>query len=124
MILTNFPWVGGVSFLIYLSGLQAIPESVYEAGELEGLGAFKRLVYIDLPLLVSQIKYFIIIGVINGVPGIRYSADFRLERDRSGEHGAGVYALLLYVRFPRIRICGLHRRSAVRHYAGGQHGVQ
>ncbi|MBS1313768.1 MAG: sugar ABC transporter permease [Clostridia bacterium] len=67
MILTNFPWVGGVSFLIYLSGLQAIPESVYEAGELEGLGAFKRLVYIDLPLLVSQIKYFIIIGVINGV---------------------------------------------------------
>lgn len=67
MVLTNFPWVGGVSFLIYLSGLQAIPESVFEAGELEGLSAFRRVFCIDLPLLVSQIKYFIIIGLINGV---------------------------------------------------------
>lgn len=67
MVLTNFPWVGGVSFLIYLSGLQSIPESVYEAGELEGLTSLKRIVYIDLPLLVGQIKYFIIIGLINGV---------------------------------------------------------
>lgn len=67
MVLTNFPWVGGVSFLIYLSGLQSIPDSVYETGELEGLSAFKRVIYIDLPLLVSQIRYFIIIGLINGV---------------------------------------------------------
>ena len=51
----------------HLSGAHNLSQSVYEAGELEGLGAFKRLVYIDLPLLVSQIKYFIIIGVINGV---------------------------------------------------------
>ena len=67
MIITNFPWVGGVSFLIYLSGLQSIPESVYEAGEIEGLGAFTRVFRIDLPLLVNQIRYFIIIGLITGV---------------------------------------------------------
>ena len=67
MILTDFPWVGGVSFLIYYAGLQAIPSSVYEACELEGLSAFKRVFYIDLPLLVGQIKYFLIIGIINGV---------------------------------------------------------
>lgn len=67
MVLTSFPWVGGISFLIYLSGLQAIPESVYEAAELDGLSAFGRVLKIDLPLLVGQIKYFIIIGIINGV---------------------------------------------------------
>ena len=67
MALTNFPWVGGISFLIYLSGLQAIPESVYEAAELDGVSAFGRVFKIDLPLLVGQIKYFLIIGIINGV---------------------------------------------------------
>lgn len=67
MLLTNFPWVGGVSFLIYLSGLQAIPDSVYEAARLDGLGGFRRVFAIDLPFLVGQIKYFIIIGIINGV---------------------------------------------------------
>lgn len=67
LILTNFPWVGGVSFLIYYAGLQAIPQSVYEACDLEGVTGLKRIIYIDLPLLVGQIKYFIIIGIINGV---------------------------------------------------------
>ena len=67
MILTNFPWCGGVSFLIYFAGLQAIPESVYEACELEGLSPFKRVFLMDLPYLVGQIKYFVIIGLINGV---------------------------------------------------------
>lgn len=67
LIFTNFPWVGGVSFLIYYAGLQAIPQSVYEAGELEGITPLKRIFYIDLPLLVGQIKYFLIIGIINGV---------------------------------------------------------
>ncbi len=69
MIFTNFPWVGGVSFLIYLSGLQSIPESVYEAAELDGLSHFKRVFVIDLPFLVGQIKYFIIVGIISGVQG-------------------------------------------------------
>lgn len=69
MIFTNFPWVGGVSFLIYLSGLQSIPESVYEAAELDGLSRFKRVFVIDLPFLVGQIKYFITIGIIGGVQG-------------------------------------------------------
>lgn len=69
MIFTNFPWVGGVSFLIYLSGLQSIPESVYEAAELDGLSHFKRVFVIDLPFLVGQIKYFITIGIISGVQG-------------------------------------------------------
>ena len=63
----GFPWVGGVSFLIYYAGLQAIPESVYEAASLDGITPFRRVVSIDLAYLVGQIKYFLIIGIINGV---------------------------------------------------------
>ena len=67
LILTGFPWVAGTSFLIYLAGFQNIPISVYEAAELDGIGLMKRIFLIDLPLILSQIKYFVILGIIGGV---------------------------------------------------------
>jgi len=67
IMLTGFPWVGGTSFLIYLAGLQNIPESIKEAGILDGLTTFKRIVYIDFPYLAGQLKYFLILGIIGGL---------------------------------------------------------
>lgn len=67
MILTGFPWCAGTSFLIYLAGLNNIPESVYEALALDGITATKRIFYVDIPLLKSQIKYFVMMGIIGGM---------------------------------------------------------
>jgi len=67
MILTGFPWMGGTSFLIYLAGLNNISEEVYEAAALDGASILKRIIYIDLPLIKSQIKYFVVLGVIGGM---------------------------------------------------------
>lgn len=67
IIATNFPWVGGTSFLIYLAGLQGINRSVFEACEMDGLSGIKRICKIDLPLIKGQLKYFLIMGVIGGL---------------------------------------------------------
>lgn len=66
IIFTNFPWVGGTSFLIYLAGLQNIPQSVMEASQLDRCSPIKRIFKIDLPLITSQLKYFLIMGCIGG----------------------------------------------------------
>jgi len=67
IIMTNFPWVGGTSFLIYLAGLQNISPSVIEASKLDNCSTFKRIRKIDLPLLAPQLKYFLIMGIIGGI---------------------------------------------------------
>lgn len=67
MVLTGFPWAAGTSFLIYLAGLNNISEAVYEALDLDGITAWKRVFYIDLPLLKSQIKYFVMMGIIGAM---------------------------------------------------------
>lgn len=67
IILTNFPWVGGTSFLIYLAGLQNINKSVFEATRLDGITGLRRVFRIDLPLIKGQLKYFLIMGVIGGL---------------------------------------------------------
>lgn len=67
LILTNFPWVAGTSFLIYLAGLQNIPTEIIEASKLDGITIWKRIIHIDFPFLLGQIRYFLILGFIGGL---------------------------------------------------------
>lgn len=67
LILTSFPWVAGTSFLIYLAGLQNIPHEVIEAATLDGITLPKRILYIDMPFILGQIRYFLILGFIGGL---------------------------------------------------------
>jgi ABC-type sugar transport system permease subunit len=67
IIFMGFPWVGGTAVLIYLSGLMNISTEVIEASVLDGAGKFRRILHIDLPLIVGQIRYFLIFGIIGGL---------------------------------------------------------
>jgi raffinose/stachyose/melibiose transport system permease protein len=64
LIFMGFPWVGVVSVLIFLAGLQSIPGSVYEAADLDGCGPFKRCLYIELPMIMSQIRLSLVLMII------------------------------------------------------------
>ncbi|WP_166351983.1 carbohydrate ABC transporter permease [Phytoactinopolyspora limicola] len=56
-------WMGlGISALIMLAGLLDIPESYYEAAELEGANWFQRTWYITLPLMKNIFLYLLIAG--------------------------------------------------------------
>ncbi|MCI5744708.1 MAG: sugar ABC transporter permease [Erysipelotrichaceae bacterium] len=64
IIILGFPWTNGTSILIYISGLNAMSDEVIEASQLDGCGTFKRIFKIDFPLLLGQIRYFFIFGLI------------------------------------------------------------
>ncbi|MHB1454679.1 MAG: carbohydrate ABC transporter permease [Saccharofermentanales bacterium] len=67
IIFMGFPWIGGTSVLIYMSGLMNISGEVLESASLDGAGMLKRIYYIDIPLLMGQFRYFIIFGIIGGL---------------------------------------------------------
>lgn len=54
----------GFGMILFLAGLQNIPDEVYEAGEIDGALGFRRLVHITLPLLKPVILFLIITGLI------------------------------------------------------------
>lgn len=64
IIMIGFPWVAGVNLLIIYAALQGIDQSVIEASKIEGLGAIKRVLKIDIPLIMPQIKTLLILGII------------------------------------------------------------
>lgn len=68
-IFWGFPWVGIIGVLIYLSGLEKIPRSVYECADLDGVSWFGKFLYIELPLIATQVRInlvLLIIGVLKG----------------------------------------------------------
>lgn len=65
LILIGFPWVG--SFLIFYGAFKGVPDSFHEAAKVEGAGYFKILFSIDIPLILPQIRYVLIMALISGV---------------------------------------------------------
>lgn len=63
LIIMSF-WSLGNPILIYLAGLQNIPESLYEAAELDGASSLSKLWHITLPLLSPTIFFNVIVGII------------------------------------------------------------
>ena len=64
LIIMNL-WMLGNSVLIYLAGLQNIPESLYEASEIDGAGFLHKTFHVTIPMLMPTIFFNLIIGIIS-----------------------------------------------------------
>jgi ABC-type sugar transport system permease subunit len=65
VIATSIWQVLGYFVLLLLTGLQSIPEDLYEVAELDGAGFFTQLFRITLPLIRPTIFICFIVGIIN-----------------------------------------------------------
>ena len=59
-------WQFGSSMLIFLSSLKQVPQSLYEAAEVDGASAPAKFFKITLPLLTPTIFFNLIMQMING----------------------------------------------------------
>lgn len=59
-------WKGlGYSMVIFLAGLQSIPEDLYHAATIDGAGVWKRFRHITLPMLSPTTFFVLVITLIN-----------------------------------------------------------
>lgn len=107
---------GGTAFsmLLFMAALRNIPQSYYEAAELDGAGPWRRLFYITLPLLrptsfmvillstIGAMKEFAMIQALNGGgPGtsnylmVQYIYSTGFERARIGYASAASIVLMV-----------------------------
>lgn len=60
-------WAGlGFNILIFLAGLQGIPQEYYEAAEIDGANAIQKFFSITMPLLSPTTFFLLVTGVIGG----------------------------------------------------------
>jgi multiple sugar transport system permease protein len=56
--------VGGAQMIIFLAGLQGVPQDLIEAAEIDGAGAWTRFLNVTLPLVTPTIFFNLILGII------------------------------------------------------------
>ncbi|CAN5630064.1 sugar ABC transporter permease [soil metagenome] len=69
LLFIGFPFAAGTNVLIYLAGLQGIGESVIDAARLDGATGLRRIISIDLPLIMGQVRLLGILSLIGGIQG-------------------------------------------------------
>jgi multiple sugar transport system permease protein len=57
-------WGAGNAMVIYLAGLQDVPQELYEAAELDGAGWWAKTKNVTLPMLSPVILFNLVIGII------------------------------------------------------------
>jgi multiple sugar transport system permease protein len=57
-------WGVGGAMIIYLAGLQDIPQEMYESAQLDGAVWWQKIIYITLPMLSPVIFFNLIMGLI------------------------------------------------------------
>jgi multiple sugar transport system permease protein len=61
--------VGGYNCVLYLAGLQGIPAELYEAADIDGAGAWRKLRHITWPMLSPTTFFILVISLIAGFQG-------------------------------------------------------
>lgn len=77
----------GVNMMYYLSGLQQIPEDLYESATVDGANAFQQFRYVTLPLLKPTTIYVLTISIFGGMA--MFSESFILFNGNKSPNNVG-----------------------------------
>ncbi len=86
-------WGVGHAIVIYLAGLQDVPEQLYEAAELDGATWFHKLRHVTIPMISPIILFNLIMGIIGTLQlfAVPYVISPR------GEPARSIYFLTMYL---------------------------
>ena len=95
IIMALWVGIGGYNCVLYLAGLQGIPEELYEAAALDGAGAWARLRHITWPMLSPTTFFVATMSVIAGFQGsFLFAAAFLMT---GGGPAGATTTLMLYI---------------------------
>lgn len=86
-------WQFGSSMIIFLAGLKAIPNSLYEAASMDGAGALRKFFNITLPMISPVIFFNLIYGLIGAFQ--QFNSAFLITKGGPA-NATYLYALMLY----------------------------
>lgn len=79
--------------IIFLAGLQSVPEELYEAAAIDGATPWKRFRWVTVPMLAPSITANVLLGIVNALQSYQLTYVLTGPNNRSTQ----VLSLLVYV---------------------------
>lgn len=86
--------IGGNNMILYIASISNIPQAIYEAADIDGAGAFSKLLRITIPSVAPTTFFIMIMAVIGGLQG-----GFQFARIMTQGGPAGTTTTLAYYIF-------------------------
>jgi multiple sugar transport system permease protein len=67
ILITLWTGVGGGRMIIFLAGLQSVPQELYEAAEMDGAASWAKFRNITLPMISPALFFNLILGIIGAL---------------------------------------------------------
>lgn len=67
IIVNLWAYLGSSQMLIFLAGLQSVPQELYDAADVDGAGRWKKFRHVTLPMISPTAFFNIIMGVIGAL---------------------------------------------------------
>ncbi len=67
ILITLWSSMGGGRMIIFLAGLQGVPQEFYEAAEIDGAGRWHKFLHITLPMISPTIFFNLVLGIIGAL---------------------------------------------------------
>jgi len=63
-VITLWGSLGGTTMIIFLAGLQGVPQELYDAADIDGAGGWSRFRHVTLPLISPTMFFNLVLGII------------------------------------------------------------
>ena len=101
ILLVNSVQYYGNAMVLYLAGLQSIPELYYEAAKVDGASAFQRFRYVTMPLLIPAITSAVIVNLIGSLKLNDVIVSLTNGGPGHGTHSLSTFITLNYFRLEK-----------------------
>ncbi len=86
----------GQRYVIFLAGLQGVPEELYEAAEIDGASPWRKFMSITLPMLTPTIFFSLITGIISAFQSM-FTTSYIITNGSGGPlNSAYIYIFHIY----------------------------
>ncbi len=64
IVIALWTGIGGNRMMIFLAGLQGVPQELYDAADIDGAGSLQRFRHVTLPLISPTMFFNLVLGII------------------------------------------------------------